>query len=494
MASLTSAACLSEAGLRTPVSARFASVPGAGISADMARGAFSFDVQFHSAAGDFELSSNNLPIRSSPRDTFWGAVAVLPERLHEAFWAMSDRAIPRSYRMMETFGVHTVRLVNADGDCAFARFHWRPVLGSAAMVWDEARRIAATDRDFHRRDLRASIDAHDFPAWDLALQIFDGNEAERIGIDVFDPSAIVPEDSVPLRIVGRLVLDRLMDDRLVVAASNRHPARVVSGIERLSPQRSAYPASAAEHYSRARQFFDSQTPPEQAHLISAFVFELRKIRSAAIRERVVGHLRRVHAEFALHVAAGLGVLNLAEFASVQDDDVTNLPALPPLSLIGKFEPTLEGRIIGCLITDGVSAASVRSARRAVIQAGARLTLIATRAGGVRTAEAGMLTADVALTDSPCVLFDAVIVLGSDTGIAQLVESPSAVDFVRDAFEHLKVIAYDDVARPLLEASGVSHDDGVIIVSRGGREWVDFVEAASYHRVWSRERIVRPNTP
>ena len=235
---LTRADPFSEAGLRTPVFVRFSTVAGNKGSSDLARDVRGFATKFYTRKGNWDLVGNNIPVffiqdaikfpdiihaakqepdRGFPQaqtahDNFWDFVSLMPESTHMLMWIMSDRAIPRSFRFMEGFGVHTFRLVNAEGRSTFVKFHWKPKLGLQSVVWNEAVKINGADPDFHRRDLWDAITAGDFPEWELGLQLFDDNFADRFAFDVLDPTKIIPEDEVPIRRVGRLVLDRVVDN------------------------------------------------------------------------------------------------------------------------------------------------------------------------------------------------------------------------------------------------------------------------------------------
>jgi catalase len=235
---ITRADPFSEAGLRTPVFVRFSTVAGNKGSSDLARDVRGFATKFYTREGNWDLVGNNIPVffiqdaikfpdiihaakqepdRGFPQaqtahDNFWDFVSLLPESAHMLMWIMSDRAIPRSFRFMEGFGVHTFRLVNAEGRSTFVKFHWKPKLGLQSVVWNEALKISGADPDFHRRDLWDAITAGDFPEWELGLQLFDDEFADRFAFDVLDPTKIIPEEEVPVRRVGRLVLDRVVDN------------------------------------------------------------------------------------------------------------------------------------------------------------------------------------------------------------------------------------------------------------------------------------------
>jgi catalase len=234
----TRASLLSEAGKRTPVFVRFSTVLGERGSTDTARDVRGFAVKFYTDDGNWDLVGNNIPVffiqdamkfpdlvhaakpephfampqAASAHDTFWDFASLMPEITHMLMWAMSDRAIPRSYRTMQGFGVHTYRLINAKGESHFVKFHWSPKAGTHSLVWDEAVKISGADSDFHRRDLWEAIEAGAYPEYELGLQIFTEEQAERFTFDVLDATKIVPEELVPLIPVGRLVLNRNPDN------------------------------------------------------------------------------------------------------------------------------------------------------------------------------------------------------------------------------------------------------------------------------------------
>ena len=235
---LTAADLFQRAGERTPAFVRFSTVAGNKGSADLARDVRGFAVKLYTKAGNWDLVGNNIPVffiqdpikfpdlihaakqepdRGFPQaqtahDNFWDFASLMPESTHMLMWAMSDRAIPRSFRFMEGFGVHTFRLVNADGKSTFVKFHWKPKQGLQSVVWNEALKLNGADPDFHRRDLWDAIGQGSFPEWELGLQLFDDEFADSFPFDVLDPTKIIPEEDVPVRIVGRLVLDRVVDN------------------------------------------------------------------------------------------------------------------------------------------------------------------------------------------------------------------------------------------------------------------------------------------
>ncbi|MFO0959875.1 MAG: catalase [Isosphaeraceae bacterium] len=238
LSSITRADLFQRAGEKTPVFVRFSTVAGNKGSADLARDVRGFAVKFYTQEGNWDLVGNNIPVffiqdaikfpdlihaakqepdRAFPQaqtahDNFWDFISLSPESMHMVMWIMSDRTIPRSFRFMEGFGVHTFRLVNASGKSTFVKFHWKPKQGLQSVVWNEAVKINGADPDFHRRDLWDAIEAGDYPEWELGLQVFDEAFAEKFAFDVLDATKIIPEEDVPIRKVGRLVLNRRVDN------------------------------------------------------------------------------------------------------------------------------------------------------------------------------------------------------------------------------------------------------------------------------------------
>ncbi|MET0551045.1 MAG: catalase [Xanthomonas sp.] len=594
LAKYTTAKLLTEVGVKTPVFTRFSTVAGGAGSVDTPRDVRGFAVKFYTKEGNWDLVGNNIPVffiqdaikfpdlihsvkmepdrgfphAASAHDTFWDFISLTPESLHMIMWAMSDRTIPRSLRMIEGFGIHSFRLLDADGNSTFVKFHWRPKLGLQSTIWDEAVKLAGADPDFHRRDLFEAIQQGDFPEWELGVQLFTEEQADAFPFDHLDSTKLIPEELVPLQIVGRMVLDRWPDNFFAETEQVAYcPANIVPGIDfsndpllqgrlfsyldtqlsRLggpnfhqlpinapkcpfanmqrdghmqmgvpkgrvayepsslqsdSPRETARgfvshrtPAedaakgriraeSFADHYSQARLFFRSQTQPEQAHLASALVFELSKVETAHVRAAVVGHLRHIDPKLAQRVADGLGMdaLPPAPPAAVAPQD---MPLSPALQIIGKMKPILVGRSIGILVHDGSDAATVKALQKAARDAGATVKIVAPKVGGAKLSDGKKLAADGQLAGTPSFVFDAVAVVLSAEAGKQLSKESAAVDFVSNAFAHLKAIAADAGAQPLLKAGNVVKDAGVLDAgnSKG------FIEAAKT-RQWDREPKLR----
>ncbi|MEN9580062.1 MAG: hypothetical protein RJA70_3071 [Pseudomonadota bacterium] len=596
----TRADFLQEAGAKVPVFVRFSTVAGGAGSVDLPRDVRGFAVKFYTREGNFDLVGNNIPVffiqdaikfpdlvhsvkmepdrgfpqAASAHDTFWDFMSLTPESTHMVMWAMSDRAIPRSYRMIEGFGVHTFRLVNKQGGSTFVKFHWRPKLGLQSVVWDEAIKINGADSDYHRRDLWHAIESGNFPEWELFVQLFTEEDANGFDFDVLDATKLIPEELVPLIRVGRLVLDRnptnffaeteqvafcaanivpgidftndpLLQGRLFsyldtqllrlggpnfnqlpinapkcpmhnfqrdghmqmalpAGRVNYEPNTLAPGSARENP-RSGFrtfprsegggalrvrPEAFADHYSQARLFWKSQTEYEQGHIVAAYVFELSKVETDEIRERVISHLVHVDPALASRVCAGLGLERIPAKAATNVPP-KEMPPSPSLSIIHKSQPILTGRSLACLVTEGVSATLVEALLKAVEAEGAELKIIAPKIGGVVQDNGQRLAADAALSGGPSVLFDAVVILACDQGIGDLLTDAAAVAFVVDAYHHLKVIGHSADATPLLLAAQVPLAADAGVVSLSARADVEgFITAAKQHRIWERERRIK----
>ena len=590
----TTAKILTEVGEKTELFTRISTVAGGSGSVDTPRDVRGFAVKFYTKEGNWDLVGNNIPVffiqdaikfpdlihaakmepdRGFPQaatahDTFWDYISLTPEAMHMVMWIMSDRTIPRSLRMIEGFGIHSYRLINAAGDSTFVKFHWRPKLGLQSTIWDETVKISGADQDFHRRDMFDAIEAGNFPEWEFAVQLFTEAEAEKLPFDHLDPTKLIPEELVPLQVIGRMVLDRWPNNFFAETEQVAYcPSNIVPGIDfsndpllqgrlfsyldtqisRLgSPnfhqipvnapkcpfanlQRDGHmqmaqptgrvnyepnslsdtspretpkaafrtaavtetgekgrirPDSFADHYSQARQFFLSQTGYEQAHIASALVFELSKVEHPHIREAMVGHMRHIDESFAQRVADGLAMETLPA-APPTAAPVTDMPLSPATQIIGKMKATLDGRVLGILIADGSDGATIASVKKAALAAGASVKIVGPKVGGAKLADGTVQAVDKQLAGAPSVIFDAVAVILSDAGAKKLAVESAAIDFVRDAFGHLKAIGVDQGGAALLKAANVPSDAGVIDISHTQ----DFIAAAKT-RQWEREKSVR----
>ncbi|MDY0881634.1 catalase [Dongia soli] len=607
LSAITRAAFLQNPQERTRVFVRFSTLTGGAGSIDTPRDLRGFAVKFYTSEGNFDLVGSNIPVffiqdamkfpdlahalkmepdrgfpqAASAHDTFWDFVSLTPESMHMLMWVMSDRAIPRSFRMMEGFGVHTFRLINACDEAKFVKFHWRPTIGSTSLIWDEAVKLGGADPDFHRRDLWEAIDKEHYPEFELGLQVFDEAFAEKLDFDILDPTKLISEELLPLQMVGKLVLDRNPDNFFAETEQVAfHPGHVVPGIDftndpllqgrlcsyldaqlirlggpnfheipinrpvcpwrnfqrdgqmrmtvapgqiayepnsiardtpRECPEtgfqsyRANYPVesstekrrsraeSFADHYSQARLFWTSMTPPEQQHIVSAFSFELGKVARPAIRQRMLGHLMTIHSELGRRVIAALGVEEV-EPAKPAVQPRNDKPS-PALSIVAKAPKTIQGRKIAILVTDGSDAAFIGKLKRQITGAGAEVAVLAPLIGGIRTSDGNRLAADHALYAGPSVFFDAVAILPSSEGVVNLAREAAAIDWLRDAFAHLKVIAYHTDAALLFEKAqiDVAADEGMVVLNGSTGGVGTFLDMAKQHRIWAREPLVRGAT-
>ena len=590
----TTARILTEEGEKTPVFARFSTVAGGAGSVDTPRDVRGFAVKFYTKEGNWDLVGNNIPVffiqdaikfpdvvhavkmepdrgfpqSASAHDNFWDFISLTPESMHMIMWIMSDRTLPRSLRMIEGFAVHSFRLINDAGESTFVKFHWRPKLGLQSTVWDEAVKIAGADPDFHRRDMFEAVSSGNFPEWELAVQLFTEEQAKSFPFDHLDATKLLPEELVPLQVVGRMVLDRWPNNFFAETEQVAFcPANIVPGIDfsndpllqgrlfsyldtqlsRLgsvnfhqipinapkcpfgnhqrdghmqmeqpvgrvnyepntlsgnSPREtqllgfhSARVTEAgekgriraetfADHYSQARQFYLSQTPHEQTHIATALTFELSKVEHLHVRQAMVGHLRNIDEDLGRRVAAGLA-LDEMPVAPPPAAPVQDLPPSPALQIIGKMKETLEGRCIGILIADGSDAAAIARIKKAAVNAGAMVKIVAPKVGGAKLSDGSKLEADGQLAGMPSVLFDAVAVILSEQGAKMLSMESAAIDFVRDAFGHLKAIVADQGGEALLAAGKVGKDGGVVDIDN----MEGFIKAAKT-RQFDREKQVR----
>jgi catalase len=258
LAPYTKAKFLQDPSMKTPVFVRFSTVVGSRGSSDLARDVRGFAVKFYTEEGNFDLVGNNIPVffiqdavkfpdlvhaikpephheipqAASAHDTFWDFVSLMPESMHMIMWVMSDRALPRSFRMMEGFGVHTFRFINAEGKARFVKFHWKPLLGVHSVVWDEAQKISGQDPDFHRRDLWEAIEHGDYPEWEFGVQLVEEEDEHTFDFDLLDATKIIPEEVVPVRRIGKLTLNRNPDNFFAETEQVAfHPGHIVPGID-----------------------------------------------------------------------------------------------------------------------------------------------------------------------------------------------------------------------------------------------------------------------
>jgi catalase len=627
LSSYTKAKFLTDLNAETPVFVRFSTVAGSRGSTDLARDVRGFAVKFYTEEGNFDLVGNNMPVffiqdaikfpdlvhavkpephneipqAASAHDTFWDFIGQAPESAHMIMWLMSDRAIPRSYRMMEGFGVHTFRLINEDDKSVFVKFHWKPVLGVHSVAWDEAQNISGKDPDFHRRDLWEAIENGDFPQWQLGLQIVPEEDEHKFEFDLLDPTKIIPEELVPVILVGTMTLNRNPDNFFAETEQSAfHIGHVVPGIDftndpllqgrlfsytdtqliRLggpnfheipinrpvapinnnqrdgfmrqtinrgktahSPNGMAHnsPAQAKkaeggftsyperidarkirnrsqsffDHFSQAKLFFNSQSEPEKNHIIDALSFELGKVETLFVRERVLYMLSQIDENLAAEVAFNIGMhvpkslsipLNQVVPADADPEEYRSvvkegsLPKSNPLSMAGTIKDSIQTRKIAILACDGVNETSLKTVKDAIMAEGGLVDIIAPRYGFI----AGMnsdtpIPVSKSLLTSASVFYDAVYVPGGTNSVATLEADADAIHFLNEAFKHCKAIAADADALQVLKATYFGrklpeyNDDetvlqeGIIIGSDASKLSMQFIAAIKQHRFWEREK-------
>ncbi|HEX9172577.1 MAG TPA: catalase [Telluria sp.] len=603
---LTRAAPFSAAGKKTPVFVRFSTVAGERGSTDTARDVRGFAVKFYTDEGNWDLVGNNMPVffiqdamkfpdlvhavkpephnaipqASSAHDTFWDFVSLTPESAHMLLWQMSDRAIPRSLRTMQGFGVHTFRLINAQGESRFVKFHWTPLQGTHSLVWDEAVKISGADPDFHRRDLWEAIESGNFPQWELGLQVFTEEQAESFDFDVLDPTKLVPEELVPLLPVGRMVLDRnpdnffaeteqvafctahlvpgidftndpLLQGRIhsyldtqltrlggpnfheipinapIVQVQNNqrdgfHRQAIHRGRVNYEPNSLAggFPAQAgargftsfpepvaeskvrgkpelfADHYSQARMFYQSQTAVEQTHIANAFRFELTRVQTPAVRERVLALLANVDDALVAKVADGLGMEVPAALPLATTAPTPEYEPSPALSLLSRpGETGIRTRRVAILVAPGVAGDLVQTMYASLVTDGAVPRVVGTKLGKIATAEGGTLDIEITLETGPSVMYDAVILPDGQDAIAALSLNAHAIDFIKEQYRHCKPILAVGAGAELLVKATIpttlpdgSTDAALIGAERASitKGLAAFKTALAGHRAFERE--------
>jgi catalase len=623
---ITKAGFLQDPSVETPVFVRFSTVAGSRGSSDLARDARGFAVKFYTQEGNFDLVGNNIPVffiqdamkfpdlihavkpepdneipqAASAHDTFWDFISLMPESMHMIMWVMSDRAIPRSFRMMEGFGVHTFRFINEEGVSNFVKFHWKPLLGVHSVAWDEATIISGKDADYHRRDLWNAIESGNFPEWDLCVQIVPEADEHKFEFDLLDPTKIIPEELVPVQRIGRMTLNRNPDNFFAETEQVAfHIGHIVPGIDftndpllqgrlfsytdtqlirlggpnfheipinrpivpvhnnqrdghmrqTINKGKSSYspntlgggcPFQAGkmdggftshperidahkirerspsffDHFSQAKLFYNSQSEPEKNHILDALSFELGKVQSVAIRERMLYILAQVDSGLAAGVAFALRLhipkdieepLNQsipadgdpAQFQPVIKEGSLKMSAA--LSMANTIKDNIRTRRIAVLAADGVDGTSLNTVKKTLLAEGAEVDVIAPRQNYVISESDEQIPVDQSFSTTASVLYDAVYVPGGINSVATLEADPDAIHFLNQAFKHCKAIAADAQALQVLQATyflkklpeDYSNDtvltEGIIISDDAGNLAKQFIKAIAQHRFWEREK-------
>ena len=621
----TKAKFLNDTSLETPVFVRFSTVAGSKGSSDLTRDVRGFAVRFYTQEGNFDLVGNNMPVffiqdaikfpdlihavkpepnneipqAASAHDTFWDFISLMPESAHMIMWVMSDRALPRSLRMMEGFGVHTFRLVNEEGVSCFVKFHWKPLLGIHAVAWDEAQKISGKDSDFHRRDLWESIDSGNFPEWEFGVQIIPEADEFKFDFDLLDPTKLIPEELVPVQRIGKMTLNRNTDNFFAETEQIAfHLGNIVPGIDfsndpllqgrlfsytdtqllRLggtnfheipinrplpgvhnnqrdghkrhvinkgnvsySPNSlggnypmqakaseggfTTYPekidarkvrdrsSSFVDHYSQATLLFNSVSSYEKDHIINALSFELGKVKTIAIQERMLSILVKIDKSLAAGVAYNLGlavpkdnnlVMNQSFGADADPAKYQSaikkavLESSPSLSMANTIKDTIKTRKIAILAVEGVDQNSLKIVKDLITGAGGNVAIIANKLGAILCDDGTKIMADASFLTTASVLFDAVYIPGGTNSVASIAADADAVYFINEAYRHCKAIAADTAAVKVLEATyfgkklpANNEDDtvmagGIIIGNDAEKLANQFIKAVAQHRFWNRE--------
>lgn len=616
----TKAAFLNDTAIETPVFVRFSTVAGSRGSSDLARDVRGFAVKFYTSEGNYDLVGNNMPVffiqdamkfpdlvhavkpephhempqAASAHDTFWDFISLMPESMHMVMWQMSDRSLPRSFRMMEGFGVHTFRFINAKNESSFVKFHWKPLLGVHSIAWDEAQAISGKDPDFHRRDLWENIEAGNFPEWELGLQIIPEADEFKFSFDLLDPTKLIPEELIPVMRVGKMTLNRnpdnffaeteqvafhpghvvpgidfsndpLLQGRLFsytdtqlsrlggpnfheipinrslcpmhnnqrdglmrmtinAAKTNYHPNSISDGSPMQAKEAEGGFVSHAEridavkvrnrsksfhdHFSQATMFFNSQSKPEQQHLIDAFTFELGKVEKVYIRERMLGLLTQVDKNLVAEVAAGLGLpipkgpekpMNHGVSADANEKDNEPIHVKPvidksaALSMEGTIKNTIKSRKVAFLIADGVKDESLNKMKKALVDKDATVKLISLKQGTITSEDGKQIPVDGSFLTDASVLYDAIYIPDGKKNVAALMTEPNAIHFVNEAYKHCKAIATGPDAAAFLKETSVKEietknlnmeEAGVITNGNADK----FIGCIAKHRFWKREEF------
>jgi len=609
---LTKAGFLNDTWRKTPVFVRFSTVVGFRGSADTVRDVRGFATKFYTEEGNYDLVGNNMPVffiqdaikfpdlvhaikpephnqvpqASAAHDNFWDFISLTPESTHMIMWVLSDRALPRSYREMDGFGVHTFHLINDKGDSKLVKFHWRPLQGVYSLVWDETQKIAGKDPDYNRKDLWEAIESGEYPEYELCVQIVDEKDERKFDFDLLDPTKIIPEELVPLRPLGKMVLNRNPDNFFAETEQVAfHPGNLVPGIDlsndpllqgrlfsyldtqllRLGgpnftqipinrpvasvhnnqedgPMRqtirqgrvnyfpnslggnSPKPARAQEggyvhyqekieghkirnrsesfsdHFSQATLFWNSMSPGEKQRIIEAGQFELGKVASKEVRQRMINDIfNPVDHQLACAIAEGIGAESPKKEARPNHGRSS-----PSLSLEHRKIKSIRTRKVAVLAEGGFDYDQLSAMMSALREAGAVPEVIAKAAGQLKASGGRSIEVDrMFVTVSP-VIYDAVYIPGGKDSVAKLERQESAIEFLGQIFRHGKAIAATGEGIEILQEadlensllanaesnSEVRSSDGVITQHKTTKDVSDlataFIAAIAEYRHWGRK--------
>ncbi len=590
MAEFTKAGFLQTAGTKTPVFTRFSNVVGSLGSSDTVRDVRGFAVKFYTEEGNYDLVGNNIPVffiqdamkfpdlihavkpephnempqAASAHDTFWDFIANNQESAHMIMWHMSDRTLPKNYRVMEGFGVNTFRFVNEVGVSRFVKFHWKPVLGVHSLVWDEAQKISGKDPDFQRRDLWESIENGNFAEYELGVQLINQADEFKFTFDILDATKIWPEEIVPVKIIGKMTLNRNVDN--VFAETEQvafHPGNLVPGIDftndpllqgrlfsyidtqllRLggpnfteipinrpvcpfhNNQRNGFsrqtinvgqvsyhknslanntPSTSSakeggfvhyaekvegrviqarsesfkDHFSQARLFWNSMSPPEKQHIIDAFSFEVGKVNSRDVRQQVVDMFAHVDHAMANTIADNLGVNRPT---GEQSQVTASSPALSQANTI-KVPQTLK---VAVLIGNGFNLPEVEMTIKTLRRYGVDYTIVSEKFGVIRSSEGQKVRVNETFLTTAPVLFDSLYVVGGTANNQAKLYSDIAY-FIDEAYKHYKPLGIATSGVPFFNASNAKAGPGIEFASSNPELRNAFVNIIAQQRFWNRD--------
>jgi catalase len=605
MAEFTKARFLTDTSLETPVFVRFSTVVGFRGSADTVRDVRGFATKFYTTEGNFDLVGNNMPVffiqdgikfpdlvhsikpephnempqASAAHDTFWDFISLMPESAHMIMWVLSDRALPRSYRMMDGFGVHTFRWINEQGKARFIKWHWRSTLGPASLVWDETQKIAGKDPDFNRRDLWEAIEMGNFPEFELCVQMIEEEEEHNFDFDILDATKIWPESLVPLKKVGKMTLNRNPDNFFAETEQVAfHPGHVVPGIDftndpllqgrlfsyldtqlirlggpnfaeipinrplapvhnnqrdgfsrqTINTGRVAYfpnslakgcpmmaPESAGgyvhymekvegqkirnrsdkfrDFFSQATLFWHSITPGEQQRLVDAAHFELSKVETMAVRERMVNEFfNNIDHDLAVRVAAGIGV------AAPPMKQIPRPKVLAPeVGVEHEMKPSPRTKKVAVLAADGVDAKGLMTVRKQLEGAGATVEVVSKLLGKLKPSSGDPVHVDKNYVTATSVMYDGVIVAGGADSVAALATHGDAMHWINETYKHCKTVGAVGEGVDLLrgakfadvrvaDGDGAMAEHGVVTARDPGAFATAYLEALGQYRHWDRQ--------
>lgn len=590
MREITKAKFLQDPSVKTPVFVRFSTVIGFRGSADTVRDVRGIATKFYTEEGNYDLVNNNMgvffiqdaikfpdiihankpephneiPQATAAHDTFWDFVVNNQETAHQIMWIMSDRAIPRSFRMMEGFSINTFRFINEEGHSHFVRFHWKPMLGVHSLVWDEAQKISGKDPDFHRRDLFEAIECGNYPEWEFGVQLIKEEDEFNFDFDILDPTKVWPEEEIPVIIIGKMTLNRNVDNFFAETEQVAfHPGHLVPGIDfsndpllqgrlfsytdtqliRLggpnfheipinkpivpvnNNQRDGYhrqminmgkvsyhnnslanntPTTISEseggyahyqekvegqkvrarsesfkdHFSQAVMFWNSMSEPEKSHIISAFSFEVGKVKSKSVKQQVVEMFANVSINLATKVAENIGV------NPPQNQTEPNINKISPALSQENTIKKLDTRRVAVILADGFQEEIIESLNLLKSKK-LDIEIISDKLGIVRGCNNQEFEVAHTFLTVSSVLFDAVLAIGG-SNLNQKFDK-DATSFVKEAFMHYKPIAATGEGVNWLQENNMAKGIGVVVKNSSNDDFIEkFMDSIIAHRHWNRE--------